>query len=125
MVLGPQVDHFTDIGIHTFLNSKFTASSRIDRWAYRFEGSVIAHSEKGADIISDGIALGAVQVPADGNPIVFMSDRPTTGGYSKIATVISVDISKIAQMKTGDQVQFKKIDIEEARKIFKDREQFF
>ena len=64
-------------------------------------------------------------MPADGNPIVFMSDRPTTGGYSKIATVISVDISKIAQMKTGDQVQFKKIDIEEARKIFKDREQFF
>jgi len=64
-------------------------------------------------------------VPADGNLIVFMSDRPTTGGYSKIATVISVDISKIAQMKTGDQVQFKKIDIEEARKIFKDREQFF
>ena len=125
VVLGPQDDYFTDMGIHTFLSSDFIASSRIDRWAYRFEGPVIEHSKKGADIISDGIALGAVQVPANGNPIVFMSDRPTTGGYSKIATVISVDVSKIAQIKTGDHVQFKKIDIKEAQKIFKDREQFF
>ena len=76
----------------------------------------------GADIISDGINLGSVQVPGHGMPIVMMSDRQTTGGYTKIATVISSDIPVMAQLKPGNKVRFEKIDIREAHKVLKEYE---
>ena len=71
----------------------------------------------GTDIISYGIAFGAVQVPASGKPIVLLADRQTTGGYAKIATVCSFDIPKLVQGKPGDTVCFRKITLEEAQKI--------
>jgi len=111
VILGPQDDYFTDEGIRTFLQSDYTVSIQADRMGYRLEGSQIQHSAK-ADIISDGIPLGAVQVPGDGLPIILLVDRQTTGGYAKIATVVSTEIPKLAQAKPGDKVRFRQVSEE-------------
>jgi len=113
VTIGPQDDYFTSEGIHTFLNSTYTVSAQADRMGYRLEGPKIQHKGK-ADIISDGIPLGAVQVPGDGLPIILFADRQTTGGYTKIATVISADISSLAQARPGDTVTFRRVTNDEA-----------
>lgn len=118
VILGPQDDYFTDKGINTFLSSQYVITNECDRMGYRLDGEKIEHI-KGADIISDGIAFGAIQIPDNGKPIIMMADRQTTGGYTKIAHIISSDLSKIAQAKPGDKINFKSISIEEAHKILK------
>ena len=80
----------------------------------RLEGPEIAHETSG-DIISDGIAFGAIQVPSSGQPIVMLSDRQTTGGYTKIANVISADFRILGQLKSGDKVRFEKISLSAAQ----------
>jgi antagonist of KipI len=112
-ILGPQDDYFTEQGIQTFFNSKYSVTSQADRMGYRLDGPSIQHKAK-ADIISDGIPLGAIQVPGDGLPIILLADRQTTGGYTKIGTTISVDISRVAQAKPGDSIRFERVDEEEA-----------
>lgn len=124
VVLGPQDDAFTAAGIQTFLEHIYTVTNECDRMGYRLDGPSIEHV-KGGDIISDGIAFGAVQVPGHGKPIVMMADRQTTGGYTKIAGVISVDLPLLAQSKPGDQIRFKKVTLEEAHALLKARETFF
>jgi len=120
VVLGPQDDHFSEEGIATFLSSAYNVSPTSDRMGYRLQGPEIAH-KGGADIISDGIALGSVQVPADKQPIVMMADRQTTGGYPKIATVISADIPLLAQCMPGaSTVTFKAITVEEAQACYRE-----
>ena len=115
VILGPQDDYFTAEGSATFLSSEYKVSSTSDRMGYRLQGPEIAHKER-ADIISDGIVLGSVQVPADRQPIVMMADHQTTGGYPKIATVISADIPLLAQCLPGSSViKFKAITVEEAQ----------
>ena len=115
VILGPQDDYFTAEGITTFLSSEYQVSPTSDRMGYRLQGPEIAHKGR-ADIISDGIALGSVQVPADKQPIVMMADRQTTGGYPKIATVISAEIPRLAQCMPGaSTVTFKAITVEEAQ----------
>lgn len=118
VIMGPQDDYFTDAALETFLNSTYTVSIKSDRMGYRLEGPKLQH-KKSADIISDGIPLGAVQVPGDGRPIILLVDRQTTGGYTKIATVISADIPALAQLKPGDTVSFKKISVESAHEIYR------
>lgn len=118
VIMGPQDDYFTEQGIQTFLSSEYKLTSECDRMGYRLDGAYIEHNEKGADIISDGIALGSVQVPAHGKPIVMLADRQTTGGYTKIATVVSVDIPKLVQCKFNKKVRFEAISIEEAQSIY-------
>jgi allophanate hydrolase subunit 2 len=88
----------------------------------RLEGPVIEHREA-ADVISDGLALGAIQVPANGKPIIMLADHQTTGGYTQIAHVISVDIAVVAQKKPGDRLRFKTVSIEEAQQLYREREQ--
>jgi len=122
VILGPQDDHFTEEGIYTFLHSEYTISTEADRLGYRLEGPRIEH-KTGADIISDGLPLGSVQVPGDGLPIVLLADRQTTGGYTKIATVITVDIVKLAQAKPGDKVRFLQVTEEEAHEALREYEQ--
>ena len=117
VVMGPQDDCFTEEGISTFLESAYTISNEYDRMGCRMEGPVIAH-KNGGDIITDGISFGAVQVPSHGNPIVMMADHQTTGGYTKIACVISVDLPELAQCMPGHTVRFKKIGIEEAQELY-------
>ena len=121
VILGPQEKAFTSSGIDTFLSSEYTVTVQSDRMGYRMEGPVIEHVS-GPDIVSDGIPLGAIQVPGDGRPIVLLTDRGTTGGYTKIATVISTDIGIFAQALPGDTVTFEAIAIEDAHAILHDQE---
>ena len=118
VVLGPQDDHFAVNGISSFLSTPYSVTSLCDRMGYRLEGEAIAHNELGADIISDGIAYGSIQVPSEGQPIVLLADRQTTGGYTKIATVISVDIPTFVQRKTAEQVTFEAVSVEEAQRLY-------
>lgn len=119
VVMGPQDNMFTEQGIMDFLNEEYTVSNEFDRMGCRLEGPYIA-SKKGSDIISDGIARGAIQVPSHGKPIILLSDRQTTGGYAKIACVATVDLTKLAQCKTDDKIRFKAISVERAQKLLKD-----
>ncbi|MEA4846415.1 MAG: biotin-dependent carboxyltransferase family protein [Clostridiaceae bacterium] len=121
VVLGPQDDCFTEESIEKFFGSEYEITKEADRMGYRLSGHQLVH-KAGADIISDGINLGSVQVPGHGMPIVMMSDRQTTGGYTKIATVISPDIHLMAQLKPGNKVRFEKIDVHDAHKILKEYE---
>jgi len=119
VVLGPQDDYFTDEGMATFLSGEYQVGPTSDRMGYRLQGPEIAHKGR-ADVISDGIPLGAVQVPADRQPIVMMADRQTTGGYPKIATVISADIPLLAQCLPGQStVRFEAIGVEEAQSRYR------
>ncbi len=113
VVLGPQDDCFTPQGIETFLGSEYTVTNEADRMGFRLDGPPIEHTG-GADIISDGIPLGAVQVPGHGKPVVMMADRQTTGGYTKIAVVAAADIGLLAQRMPGDVVRFERVEFDEA-----------
>lgn len=120
VVMGPQDDCFTEKGINTFLSSTYAFTNESDRMGCRLEGNVIEH-KNGGDIITDGIAFGAIQVPSHGKPIIMMADHQTTGGYTKIAGVISVDLPLVAQSRPGYKVHFKKVTIEEAQKLYVDQ----
>lgn len=124
VVMGPQDDYFTDEAIEAFLNSNYKITSEADRMGYRLDGPKIDH-KVGADILSDGIVFGSVQVPGHGAPIIMMADRGTTGGYTKIATVITPDLNILAQMGPGWSVDFKKITVEESHEIYKEYENGF
>lgn len=119
VTMGPQDDYFTQEGIKTFLENAYTVTHECDRMGYRLDGPTIEHNELGADIVSDGIAKGAIQVPKHGKPIVMLSDRQTTGGYTKIANVISVDIPKLVQCKYPQKLRFVAVTVEEAQGIYK------
>lgn len=121
VVMGPQDDKFSRQGIETFLNSEYTVTSDFDRMGCRLEGPFIAPKES-SDIISDGISFGSIQVPSHGKPIILLSDRQTTGGYAKIATVASVDIPKLVQRKTDHKIRFRAISVQEAQKLCLDEE---
>ncbi len=114
VIMGPQADFFTKEGIETFLEGDFQISEAADRMGYRLTGPEVMHVDK-ADIISDGIPLGAIQVPGHRQPIIMMKDRQTTGGYPKIATAASYEIYRLGQAKPGDGLSFKKVSIEEAK----------
>ena len=114
VVLGPQDDEFSDDAKALFLNSEWKISSTSDRMGYRLEGPTIKHLH-GHNIVSDGTVDGSIQVPGNGAPIVLMPDRGTTGGYPKIATVISVDLGRLAQTPAGSEFRFKAVSLAEAR----------
>lgn len=119
-LLGPQDDYFTEEGIKKFFRSGgYTITKNTDRMGMRLEGNSIQF-KKGADIISDGTVMGSVQVPADGKPIILLADRQTTGGYTKIATIITPDICKLTQMAPGGKILFEQVTIEQAQQIYKE-----
>lgn len=118
VVLGPQEDYFTEKGIATFLGARYNVSGQSDRMGVRLEGNAI-ENKNGVDIISDGIAYGSVQIPASGTPIIMMADRQTTGGYAKIATVITTDLKKIAQARPGTAIRFQAVTEKEAVALLK------
>ncbi len=124
VVLGPQDDYFDKEAIDVFLNSVYTITSEADRMGYRLEGPKINHTV-GPDIVSDGVVFGSIQVPGHGSPIIMMADRQTTGGYTKIATVITPDLSKLAQMGTGSTMKFVKLSVEESHIIYREYENQF
>ena len=113
VVLGPQQDYFADDQISAFLTGPWTVSSRGDRMACFLDGPRLTHA-RGYNIVSDGIVMGAIQVPGDGRPIVLMADRQSTGGYPKIATVIGPDVGRLAQARPGTTFRFEAVSIEQA-----------
>ncbi len=114
VVLGPQDDYFTKEGVATFLTASYTLTAMADRMAYRFDGPDICHAG-GHDIVSDGIALGAIQITGDRKPLILLADRQPTGGYPKLGHVIRADIGRLAQMRPGETCRFAAIGLAAAR----------
>jgi biotin-dependent carboxylase-like uncharacterized protein len=113
VVLGPQDDYFPSEQITAFLNGPWTLSHRCDRMAYLLDGRPLVHAI-GFNIVSDGIARGAIQVPGDGMPVILMADRQPTGGYPKIANVIGADLGRVAQFRPGTRFSFAAVSITDA-----------
>jgi biotin-dependent carboxylase-like uncharacterized protein len=114
VVMGPQDDQFGDDATSLFLDSEWRISSTSDRMGYRLEGPEIRDLH-GHNIVSDGTVNGSIQVPGNGQPIVLMPDRGTTGGYPKIATVITADLGRFAQIPVGRGFRFKAVSMEVAQ----------
>ena len=116
VIWGPQDDHFPDESRKSFLNESYNMSSDSDRTGIRLEGAAIRPKpDIPASIISEGVISGSVQIPGDGKPIIILGET-VTGGYRKIATVISADLSLLGQIKPGDTVQFNAVSLDEARR---------
>src|SRR5690606_12426517 len=113
VIEGPQADHFTDDARHAFFAKPFTVTRDLDRMGMRLNGPALEHSN-GADIVSDATVPGAIQVPGSGRPILLLNDCQTTGGYPKIATVISADLAAAGRLVPGAQIRFRKVGLEEA-----------
>jgi allophanate hydrolase subunit 2 len=111
--MGPQDDEFGDAKA-LFLDREWKISSASDRMGYRLEGPVIKHLH-GHNIVSDGTVNGSIQVPGNGQPIVLMPDRGTSGGYPKIATLITADLGRFAQIPAGTGFRFKAFSMAEAQ----------
>ncbi len=124
VVLGPQEDRFSPNGLATFLSSDYTVSPQSDRMGYRLEGPRIEHVQ-GADIISEAIARGAVQIPGDGLPIIMLWDAQVSGGYTKIANVITADHDLLAQTMPGETLRFKAVTLGEAKGALRQQEMRF
>ena len=123
VIRGPQDHHFTEIGLQTFLSSSYQVTPKSDRMGLRLEGPKIKrHPDVEESIISDSLIPGAIQVPGDGKPLIILTES-VTGGYTKIATIISTDLSPVAQLKPGDRVRFKSISVDEAHQILRDQEE--
>jgi biotin-dependent carboxylase-like uncharacterized protein len=113
VVMGPQDDEFGE-ATDMFLASEWKISATSDRMGYRLQGPAIPHLH-GHNIVSDGTVNGSIQVPGNGQPIVLMPDRGTSGGYPKIATVISADLGRLAQIPAGRSVRFEAVTVAEAQ----------
>jgi len=123
VIPGPQDHHFTKNGLETFYSESYQVTPQCDRMGIRLEGSKIERRPDVEDsIISEGLLSGAIQVPGDGKPIIILTEL-VTGGYPKIATVISADLPKLAQLKPGDRVQFESISIEKAIDLLREMEE--
>ncbi|MDQ0972013.1 antagonist of KipI [Neobacillus niacini] len=119
VIVGPHTRKFTTPGLKTFLNEEYSITSQSNRMGYQLTGPKIEHSST-ADIISDAIPLGGIQVPASGQPIILMTEHQTTGGYSRIGTVIAADIPRLAQAQPGTKVRFKEISLQTAQDLLID-----
>ena len=121
-LLGPQDQDFPEESKRLFLDSPFKVSSQSDRTGIRLSGPALHRKRNLADsIVSEGVVPGAIQVPGDGQPIILLVET-VTGGYRKIATVISADLSLLGQIKPGDQARFQEVSITEAKVMLWERE---
>ncbi len=115
VVTGYQYDAFDAAQRQQFFSSQYRVSKQCDRMGYRLEGPSLMCELP--EMLSEGICLGAIQVPPDGKPIILMCDRQTIGGYPKLGSVISVDLAQLAQLSSGGTVSFTAITPAEARQI--------
>ena len=116
VVLGPQQDCFTGEALAALLDAEFHVSKSADRMGMRLNGPLLCH-RRGWDIVSDAIATGAVQVPGSGQPILLLADHQTTGGYPKIATVVSADLAVVGRRRPSDAIRFAAVTVEEAEQL--------
>ena len=121
VVLGPQQEYFTEEAVNALLDGEFRISQSADRMGMRLDGPLLQLS-RGWDIVSDAIMTGAIQVPGSGQPILLLADHQTTGGYPKIATVISVDLPVVGRRRPGDTLRFAAVTVEAAEALCRDAE---
>ncbi|MEH0833003.1 biotin-dependent carboxyltransferase family protein [Pectobacterium cacticida] len=112
VVMGPQQEAFTAASLLTFLHERYRVSVHADRMGYRMAGPALAHTH-GADMVSDAVVPGSIQVPGNGQPIIALHDRQTTGGYPKIATLIGADLPRVGQLRPGQSVAFRAVTAQE------------
>ena len=115
---GTNFNFFSEKAKEIFFSSKFTVSKLTDRMGMRIEGPKIVNLAE-TNIKSEGLVKGVIQVPADGNPIIMLSDHGTIGGYPKIAIVISADYDRLTQLTPGSKIKFKSVELDEAEKLYK------
>lgn len=119
VIMGPQTSYFSNRSIETFLSSEYSISLTSDRMGYRLEGPALNHRGK-TELISEGMTFGAIQVPANGQPIAMMADCPTTGGYPKIAAVASADLPLLAQcVPNKSKIRFQETTIAKAQRKYR------
>ena len=119
VIMGPQEKYFTGESIATFLSQEYTINNTSDRMGYRLEGAALTQRSK-AELISEGMTMGAIQIPSNGQPIVMMADHPTTGGYPKIGTVVSTDLPLLAQcVPNKSRIRFRETTVSKAQKKYR------
>jgi len=118
VIKGTNFDYFSEEGKKIFYEKEFTVSKLSDRMGMRLEGPKIDNIVN-TNIKSEGLIKGVIQVPADGNPIIMLSDHGTIGGYPKIGVVASVDYDRLVQMSPGSKIKFKEINLSDAETLFK------
>jgi len=120
VIMGPQEKYFTEESTAKFISHEYTISPTSDRMGYRLEGTPLTHRNK-SELISEGMTMGAIQIPSNGQPIVMMADSPTTGGYPKIGTVASADLPLLAQcVPNKSKIQFRKTTVAKAQKKYRE-----
>ncbi|MEF3331012.1 biotin-dependent carboxyltransferase family protein [Oceanobacillus oncorhynchi] len=124
VITGPDISAFSDTIYQQFLQESYRITEQSNRMGYRLEGKALSHVDK-ADIISDAVLPGTIQVPANGQPIVLLADRQTTGGYARIATVIAADIPQLVQKKIGAKVRFLSVPLERAHADYLAQQRYF
>ena len=118
VIRGTNFDYFSKEAQQNFFSEEFNVTKLSDRMGMRLEGKKLENVVN-TNIKSEGLVKGVIQVPADGNPIIMLSDHGTIGGYPKIATVISADFDKLAQLPPGSKIKFKEVNLSDAETIFK------
>jgi allophanate hydrolase len=121
VVLGPQQEYFAEEAVTALLDGQFRVSHSADRMGMRLDGPLLQHRH-GWDIVSDAIMTGAIQVPGSGQPILLLADHQTTGGYPKIATVISADLPVVGRRRPGDALRFAAVTVETGEALCRDAE---
>jgi biotin-dependent carboxylase-like uncharacterized protein len=121
IILGPQQEYFADEAGAALCSAQYCVSTNADRMGMRLDGPPLRHRQ-GWDIVSDAIVTGAIQVPGSGQPILLLADHQTTGGYPKIATVISADLPVVGRRRPGDALRFVGVSIEEAEELCREGE---
>jgi biotin-dependent carboxylase-like uncharacterized protein len=121
VILGPQKEYFSDGEIDEFFKASYILTINSDRMGYRLAGPEL-FKESSTELLSEGVATGSIQISGDGLPIVMMVDHQTTGGYPKIANVISIDLPTLAQFKAGDELSFEPVSLDLAKKLYIERE---
>src|SRR6266850_2543818 len=120
---GPQSDWFPEAAQRMFYESRYRVAEQSNRMGIRLEGGAVPEGA-GGKMISEGVSLGAIQVPDGGQPIILFVEQQTTGGYPKIANVISADFRCLGQLRPRDEIRFERVDLETARSLFREQEEF-
>ena len=115
---GTNFNFFSEKAKQIFFSKEFIVSKLTDRMGMRLEGQKIENIAE-ANIKSEGLIKGVIQVPPDGNPIIMLSDHGTIGGYPKIAIVISADYDRLTQLTPGSKIKFKSVELNEAERLYK------
>jgi antagonist of KipI len=116
---GPQSDWFPESSLHLFYNGTYRVSEESNRMGLRLEGDPIPTRTGAGEMTTEGVSLGAIQIPEGGQPIVLFVEQQTTGGYPKIANVISADLPSVGQLRPRDEVRFEKVSWQMARSLLK------